>query len=114
MAAACSRIENWSTLPAPDEGEKRSNTKRREGAAVTISEEIMLTFRRVAREQGRQLAPLQDELMLSECGLDSLGFSLVVISLEESLKVDPFDTSEEVDFPLTLRDFIALYERHLA
>jgi hypothetical protein len=79
---------------------------------MLIRDEIVLTFRRIAEAQGQRLAPLTDELKLTECGLDSVGFVLVVASLEESVKVDPFDSLEDVDFPVTLRDFIALYERH--
>jgi acyl carrier protein len=81
---------------------------------MSIRDKIKSTFTRVAEEQGRRLAPLTDELKLTECGLDSLSFALVVISLEESLEVDPFQSAESVDFPVTLRDFIALYERHAA
>jgi acyl carrier protein len=79
---------------------------------MSIRDEIELTFKRIAEAQGQQLAPLTDELKLTECGLDSIGFVLVVASLEDSVKVDPFNSSEDVDFPVTLRDFIALYERH--
>ena len=79
---------------------------------MLIRDEIVLTFRQIAEAQGQRLAPLTDELKLTECGLDSVGFVLVVASLEESVKVDPFDSLEDVDFPVTLRDFIALYERH--
>ena len=74
----------------------------------------MSTFRRVAEEQGRPLAPLTDELKLTESGLDSLSFALVVFSLEESFKFDPFDSAEYADLPVTLGEFIALYERHAA
>ncbi len=81
---------------------------------MSIRDEIMFTFKRVAKEQGRRLAPLTDELKLTECGLDSLGFVLVVATLEQSVNFDPFQSEDEIDFPLTLRDFIALYERHLA
>jgi acyl carrier protein len=79
---------------------------------MPVREEIMSTFRQVAKEQGRRLAPLTDELKLTECGLDSLGFVLVVGLLEKAFNVDPFDSAEEIDFPITLRDFIVLYERH--
>jgi hypothetical protein len=79
---------------------------------MPVRDEIMSTFRQVAKEQGRRLAPLTDELKLTECGLDSLGFVLVVGLLEKSFNVDPFDSAEEIDFPITLKDFIALYERH--
>jgi len=81
---------------------------------MSIRNEIMLTFKRVAEEQRRELAPLTDDLKLTECGLDSLGFVLVVVSLEQSVKIDPFNDVENVDFPVTLRDFIALYEQHEA
>lgn len=79
---------------------------------MSIRDEIMSTFRRVAEEQGRRLAPLADEMKLTECGLDSIGFVLVVALLERSVNFDPFDSAEDIDFPVTLRDFIALYERH--
>jgi len=81
---------------------------------MPIRDEIMSTFKRVAEEQGRRLAPLTDELKLTDCGLDSLSYAVVVLRLSESLKVDPFDSAEYVDLPVTLRDFIALYERHRA
>jgi hypothetical protein len=81
---------------------------------MLIRDEIVLAFRRIAEAQRQQLAPLTDELKLTECGLDSVGIVLVIASLEESVKVDPFDSPEDIDFPVTLRDFIALYERHEA
>ena len=77
---------------------------------MSIRNEIMSTFKRVAEEQRRELAPLTDDLNLMECGLGSLGFALVVVSLEESVKIDPFLDTE--NFPVTLRDFIALYEQN--
>ena len=81
---------------------------------MSIRKEIESTFKRVAEEQGRRLAPLTDELKLTECGLDSLSFSVVIISLEHSFNVDPFDSVEPAEYPVTLRELIALYERHVA
>jgi hypothetical protein len=78
---------------------------------MSIREDIMSTFRQVAEMQGRRLAPLTDQLKLTECGLDSLSFALVVTTLEESLNCDPFNSTEWVDFPVTLGDFIKLYEQ---
>ena len=54
---------------------------------------------------------MTDDLKLTECGLDSVGFVLIVAMLEQSVKIDPFDTAEDVNFPVTLREFIALYEQ---
>jgi hypothetical protein len=57
---------------------------------------------------------MEDELRLTECGLDSLSFAIVVASLEDALGVDPFNSSEWVDFPVTLGDFVRLYDRAVA
>ncbi len=74
-------------------------------------DKILAVFREVAESQGRTLAPLTDDLRLTECGLNSLGFAIVVATLEDALGVDPFNASEWVDFPVTLGDFINLYDR---
>ncbi len=78
---------------------------------MSIRDEVMSTFRRVADEQGRRLAPLTDDLRLTECGLDSLSFAMVVMHLEDTLQLDPFNDEETRDFPVTLADFIKLYEK---
>jgi len=64
----------------------------------------------VAREQGKILAPLKDDLVLADSGLDSLGFAVLVARLEDTLGVDPFTASDEAVFPLTLGDFVKVYE----
>ncbi|GAC1308739.1 MAG: acyl carrier protein [Steroidobacteraceae bacterium] len=75
---------------------------------------IIAVFKEVAASQGRTLAPMGDDLRLTECGLDSLSFAIVVARLEDSLGVDPFNAPEWVDFPVTLGDFITLYDRAVA
>ena len=72
--------------------------------------EVIAQFTQVAREQNKPLAPLTDDLALFNSGLDSLCFAIVVVRLEAALGVDPFDTDEEVHFPVTLGDFIGFYE----
>ncbi|MGA2313761.1 MAG: phosphopantetheine-binding protein [Xanthobacteraceae bacterium] len=64
----------------------------------------------VAQEHGRILAPLNDELVLANCGLDSLGFAVLVARLEDSLGIDPFTAAEDAFFPVTLGDFVKVYE----
>jgi hypothetical protein len=81
---------------------------------VSIRDTVLSAFRTVAADQGRTLAPLSDDLPLLRCGLDSLCFAIVVASLEESLNVDPFNAEEWVDFPVTLGEFIKLYDRTAA
>jgi len=51
---------------------------------------------------------------MTECGLDSLSFAIVVATLEDSLGVDPFNAAEWVDFPVTFGDFIQLYDHAIA
>jgi acyl carrier protein len=67
-------------------------------------------FQQVATEQKRKLARLSNELKLLESGLDSLSFALIVARLEEELGFDPFDSVDEVRFPVTFGDFVRLYE----
>ena len=72
---------------------------------------IMSEMRRVAAEQARTLAPLSDELVLLDSGLDSLCFAILVARLEDKLGLDPFSTVEDMTFPVTLGDFVMAYER---
>ncbi len=78
---------------------------------MPIRETVHSVFKKVAADQGRTLAPLTDDLQLSRCGLDSLSFAIVVTLLEDTLEIDPFNSSDQVDFPVTLGDFIELYAR---
>ena len=72
--------------------------------------EVIAQFTQVARDQKKPLAPLTDDLALTDSGLDSLCFAIVVVRLEAALGVDPFNTDEGVRFPVTLGDFIGFYE----
>jgi len=65
----------------------------------------------VAAAQDKILAPLTDDLVLLESGLDSLCFAIIVATLEDELGFDPFTEAEDVYFPVTLGDFVRFYER---
>jgi acyl carrier protein len=75
---------------------------------------IVSVFKQVAMEQKRTLSPISDDLRMTDCGLDSLSFAIVVATLEDSLGVDPFNSAEWVDFPVTFGDFIQLYDHAVA
>ena len=77
---------------------------------MSIKLTIMDQMAQVAREHGRTLPPLTDDLALLDSGLDSLGFAVLVARLEDTLGVDPFTTAEDAMFPLTLGDFVKVYE----
>jgi acyl carrier protein len=71
---------------------------------------IISQIEQVAEEQQAKLPPLTDELVLLDSGLDSLGFAILVARLEDALGFDPFTASDDVYFPVTLGDFIRVYE----
>jgi len=71
---------------------------------------IVEQMEQIAREHGKILAPLKEDLVLADCGLDSLGFAVLVARLEDRLGIDPFSAAEEAVFPVTLGDFVKVYE----
>jgi acyl carrier protein len=77
---------------------------------MSVRPEILSQFRNVAAEQQRTLAPLSDDLALLDTGLDSLCFAIIVARLEDLMGLDPFSAIEDAGFPVTIGDFIKLYE----
>ena len=77
---------------------------------MAIRSTIEETIVQVAVEQKKAIRPLKDNLHLVDCGLDSLGLAVVVARLEDRLGVDPFSDTSDWTFPVTLGDFIQLYE----
>jgi acyl carrier protein len=77
---------------------------------MSIKLTIMDEMARVAREHGKTLAPLNDDVALLDSGLDSLGIAVLVARLEDRLGVDPFTASDDVQFPVTVGDFVKAYE----
>ncbi len=79
---------------------------------MSLRSTITAQFEQVAQEQKRKLSPLSDGLRLLDSGLDSLSFALIVARLEDAVGFDPFDTDEDLRFPVTFGDFLKLYENH--
>lgn len=77
---------------------------------MSIKLTITDLMQQIAREHGKTLAPLRDDLVLLDSGLDSLGFAVLVARLEDTLGIDPFTAAEDAMFPLTLGDFVKVYE----
>jgi acyl carrier protein len=77
---------------------------------MSVKLTILEQMEQVAREHGKILAPLKEDLLLADCGLDSLGFAVLVARLEDRLGVDPFTAAEDAFFPVTLGDFVRVYE----
>jgi acyl carrier protein len=77
---------------------------------MTIRTTIISEIQKIALAQKRDIGALNDDLPLLESGFDSLCFAVLVAQLEDDLGLDPFSSAEEIEFPVTLGDFITLYE----
>jgi acyl carrier protein len=77
---------------------------------MSVRTTIITQIEQVAEEQRIKLPPLSDELVLLDSGLDSLAFAILVARLEDVLGFDPFTQSDEVYFPVTLGDFVRVYD----
>ena len=75
---------------------------------------IFSLIEQIAAEQKLEVKPPRDDLALSESGLDSLSFAILVARLEDKLGFDPFATADDVEFPVTLGDFVKFYEHATA
>jgi acyl carrier protein len=78
---------------------------------MSVRSTIITQIEQVAAEQHKKLVPLTDDLILLESGLDSLAFAILVTRLEDALGYDPFATSDDVYYPVTLGDFVRFYEK---
>lgn len=81
---------------------------------MSVRLKVLSIMQQVAAEQEKPLAALTDQTVLADSGLDSLCFAIIVARLEDDLGVDPFTASDEVYFPVSFADFVALYENAAA
>jgi acyl carrier protein len=79
-----------------------------------LKQTIIEQINHVASEQARMIAPLTDELVLLNSGLDSLCFAIIVARLEQKLGIDPFADAEDLEYPVTLGDLVRFYDRQAA
>ena len=79
---------------------------------MRITDKIKVIYMEVLEQlDGKLSVPeLSDEVILLESGLDSLGFAILVATLEEELEFDPFTMMAEPVYPKTFGEFVGLYE----
>jgi acyl carrier protein len=77
---------------------------------MSIKLTVINEIEQIAQQHQKKLAPLTDDSILMNTGLDSLCFAVLVARLEDRLGVDPFSTSDDISFPVTLGDFVRVYE----
>jgi acyl carrier protein len=80
---------------------------------MDIRQIIIETFDEVRQTTNNaNLTQITDEMLLMETGIDSLGFAVIVVQLEEKLGFDPFSESDEPFYPRTVAEFVAYYQTH--
>lgn len=77
---------------------------------MSIKATIVSFIEQIRRDNAKQGPPLTEGLVLLDSGLDSLGVAVLVTRLEDALGVDPFSESTGASPPVTLGEFIQLYE----
>ena len=72
---------------------------------------IKETYLEVLEQTGNELLvpELTEEVVLLESGLDSLGFAILVATLEDKLEFDPFTMMDEPVYPSTFGEFVDIY-----
>ena len=80
---------------------------------MELAEKIKAAFFEVASETDASLAveKLEDDTVLLESGLNSLGFAILVVKLEEELGYDPFSMMDEAVYPTTFSEFVEIYKK---
>lgn len=76
-----------------------------------LREQIILAISETADTRGAALGALDNDTVLLESGLDSLGFAILVARLEEELGYDPFVLMDTPIYPRTLSEFVEIYQR---
>jgi acyl carrier protein len=77
---------------------------------ASVQQIVIEEMEKIAAQYEKKLAPLSADTTLATCGLDSLCFAVLVLRLEEQLGIDPFSSSESIEFPATLGEFVRVYE----
>jgi len=78
----------------------------------TVRARILEQFVGLLEEDEKPVPALSDSTVLLDSGLDSLGFAVLVTRLEDELGYDPFTMMEDIVYPRTLGEFVAIYERY--
>lgn len=81
---------------------------------MKLEQTIRDTLTQVALIADCQLtAQINDNTVLLQSGLDSLGFAMLVAQLEEDLGIDPFSQMQIAVYPRTFAEFVSIYRQAL-
>jgi acyl carrier protein len=80
---------------------------------MNLEKIIFNEIRQIAAETASPVgSELNRDTKVFDSGLDSLGFAVLVAKLEETLGYDPFVSMAEPIYPVTLGEFVDMYETH--
>lgn len=72
---------------------------------------ILRELATVFEEDDHEFPEIDDDTLLLETEMDSLGFAVLVTRLEERLGYDPFSLMDEPLYPATFKEFVDVYEQ---
>ena len=79
---------------------------------MCLKEKIKEHLIKIIEENDIPRPEINDDTVLLNTGLDSLGFAILVTELEEKLGYDPFVKLDEAVYPKTFLDFVSIYEKN--
>lgn len=77
-----------------------------------LRDTIQRVFSETLEERCDKAFPGDDDFVLLESGLDSLGFAILVVKLEDELGYDPFTIMKKPVYPVTFSEFLRIYEEN--
>lgn len=79
---------------------------------MDIRETIKDTFLEILSQLDAEanFETLEDDVVLLQSGLDSLGFAILIANLEDRLDYDPFTMIETPTYPKTFGELVSIYE----
>jgi|LakMenEpi03Aug12_release.lakeMendotaPanAssembly.Ray.scaffolds.fasta_scaffold20009_11 acyl carrier protein len=83
---------------------------KNKGDYVDIRTTIVDTISELLFEETGEETVLNENVILLESGLDSLGLAVLIVRLEGILGYDPFTISDTAYYPRTLSELITFYE----
>ncbi|MFT5923072.1 MAG: acyl carrier protein [Paraglaciecola sp.] len=79
---------------------------------MNLEQQIRNAMQQVAELSDCQLVePIVPDTLLLECGLDSLGYAMLVAQLEEDLGFDPFTELALDTYPSKFVEFLGIYQQ---
>jgi acyl carrier protein len=76
---------------------------------MSVRDIVYAQIKSVAARHNKPLSDFTDSTNLLETGLDSLCMASLIASLDDTLKVDPFGTGDEIYMPVSVGDLVSIY-----